>query len=74
MNDRQLIFAYHSCGDLTSRVRASDYVVSMRNVACCVCSNPAADYNYYLLLAAKVRCHWCVCVLSSPWWSGLAKP
>jgi len=55
-------------GDLSSRVRAPDFVGSIHNIAV-VRSNPVAGDIYYLLFAANVRCQWFVCVLSSPWWS-----
>jgi len=39
----------------------------------CVRSNPEAVCNLLYLLYHR-RCQWCVCVLSAPWWSGLAEP
>jgi len=35
----------HYGGDLSSRVRASDYIESIHNIACSVHSNPVAVYN-----------------------------
>jgi len=49
-------------------------IVSICNVACSVRSNPEAVYNLLYSVSCHRRCQWCVCVLSSPWWSGLAKP
>jgi len=49
-------FAGHWGGDLSSRIRASDYIESLRNVACSVSSNPVVVYNFFFLLAAKAVC------------------
>jgi len=38
-----------------------------------VCSNPEAVCNLLYSVGCYRRCQWCICVLSLPWWSGLAE-
>jgi len=64
---RSLFLIFYIGGDLSSRVRASVFIVSIHNVAVVWAFEPRG--GRYLLFAANVRCQWCFCVLSSPWWS-----
>jgi len=60
---------YPQDADLSTQVRASDYIKSIHDVACCVRSKPVAVYNLLYSVSCRTLCQMCVCVLSSAWWS-----
>jgi len=47
-------------------------IVSICNVECAF--EPRGGCNLFYFVSCHRRCQWCVCVLFSPWWSGLAEP
>jgi len=63
---------YNGVGICPRTLKRQTNIVSICNVECAF--EPRGVL--YLLYSASChrRCQWCVCVLSSPWWSGLAEP
>jgi len=61
-------------GDLSSRVRASDYIESLHNVTCRVRSNPVEVYNFYFLSPAKGAVRGVFAYYPHPGGQGLSEP
>jgi len=49
-------------------------IVSICSIACSVRSNLEVVCNLIYSVCCYRRWQWCICVLSSTWWSGLAEP